>query len=266
MKRILLVLLLLYASGAVPLYSQRGTFLSFGAGYNAAVMRSNGLDYVIKRYNSTKPGIEVPLPYCRFYDGFSFYAAAGIKRIYFDAGFVTRSCKVKSLESKSSGSIFDNGYYSRELKNKFNTINIGVGWAAVVQPRFTLALGLGTAIGFDKVLTRFGTNEPFTGKAGYGKPVSQFKAAFEPFLTIIRTSRRGSGLMIKPYASWSPVQTDYRKLNLKINPDGYKYDAPASVQSRLMGFGATLTFNIYQTLYPDPKPEKPENAPDNVFK
>lgn len=201
-----------------------------------------------------------PLENCRLYDGVAVYAAAGIRGLYLDAGFVSRSCKV------SSRSIADNAdVLQRDLKNKFNTINIGVGWTAVAQPRFGLGFGVGTALGFDKVLTRIGKVESVQ-HAGYGKPVSQFKAAFEPFMTIIIASPNGRGIMIKPYASWTPEKTDYRKLNLKLNPDGYMYDAPSSVQSALIGFGVTATFNLYQTLHRQPNPEEPDPKNDNVFK
>jgi hypothetical protein len=258
MKQLLPALLLLCTTSL--LHAQRGTFITFGVGYNAALMRSDGLDYVIKGYNTMHANFGGPLENCRFYDGVAVYAAVGIRGLYVDAGFVSRSCKV------SSRSIDDNGtVLQRDLKNKFNTLNLGVGWTAVAQPRFGLGFGVGTALGFDKVLTRIGKTESIQN-AGYGKPVSQFKAAFEPFITIITASRRGRSFMIKPYVSWTPFKTDYRELNKKINPDGYKYDTPKSVQSQLMGFGATVTLNMYQTLHPKPKPEQPERDPNNVFR
>lgn len=260
MKRILLLLLLLFACQAIPLHSQPGTFLTVGAGYNAALMRSDGLDYVIKRYNTMHANFGGALESCRYYDGFAMYAAAGIRGLYLDAGFVSRSCKV------SSRSIDDNAnILQRDLKNKFNSVNIGVGWTAVAQPRFGLGFGVGTALGFEKVLTRIGKAMSIE-KAGYGKPVSQFKAAFEPFMTILIASPNGRAMMIKPYASWTPVKTDYRKLNLKLNPDGYMYDPPSSVQSPLLGFGVTATFNLYQTLHRQPNPEEPDPKNDNVFR
>lgn len=258
MKQLLPALLLLCTTSL--LHAQRGTFLTIGAGYNTALMRSDGLDYVIKRYNTMHPNFGGPLENCRFYDGPAVYVAAGIKELYVDIGYVSRSCKISSHSTDAN-----DGIYQRDLKNKFNTFNIGVGWAAVARPRFALGLGIGTALGFDKVHTRYGRTESIS-KSGYGKPVSQFKAAFEPFITIVTASPHGRGIMIKPYASWTPFKTDYRKLNLKMNPDGYMFDAPASVQSGLMGFGLTVTLNLYQTLHPQPLPEEPDPAPDNVFK
>ncbi len=211
----------------------------FGAGYNASVLHSDGLDYVIDRYNETRTYLDDEMEYCRYYDGITTHVGGTASAFAWDFGFTQRASTVSASGEDVTGTI-----QQRDLKSKWNTWDIGLGVCLGAEDNFALMIGINTGIDSEKQLTRADSPENIN-TANFEKVNSQYKVGFEPFVQFIAATDNGFGIMFKPYFSWTPVTTDYYELNSYINPYTYAND-PMTIEGRLTGFGISLSLLYYE--------------------
>ena len=207
-------------------------------GYNAAVLKSEGLDFVVDRYNETRAYLTEPMPYPHYYDGLTLHVGGASSAFMYDFGLTYRSNVVSATGIDATG--FE---VQRDLKNKWNTFDVGLGVCVGGNEQFALMIGVNSAINSEKALTRADYPEDI-GKANFEKVNSQFKIGFEPFVQMIVTNENGVGLLFKPYYSWSPILTEYTELNSYINPYTYVGD-PYPIEGRLTGFGLSVSLVRY---------------------
>lgn len=235
MKKIILPVLLFCCISS--LFAQGTAY--FGLGYNMSFFQSDGLDFVVDRYNETRTYLDEPMPYCRYFDGLSLHFGGSKGAFMVDGGFTFRSTIVSASGTDASGIV-----QQRDLKDKWNTFDLGLGANIGASDNFSLAIGINTGVDSEKSLTRADTPDNI-GVANFEKVNSQYRIGFEPFIQFIIASEGGVGLKIRPYYSFSPVTTDYYDLNAYINPYTYAGD-PITIPGKLSGFGITLEFCYFE--------------------
>jgi len=204
-----------------------------GLGYNASYLKSEGLDFVIDRYNETRPYLTTIMPYNRYYDGITAHFGGAANYFAYDIGFTYRSSVVSASGIDGSGI-----EVQRDLKNKWNTWDFSMGINLGNSDTKALTIGINTALDSEKTLTRSDTPDKI-GVANFAKVNSAFKIGFEPYIQLILATEEGFGILLKPYYSWTPVKTDYSELNQYINPYTYIND-PIPIEGKLSGFGINI--------------------------
>lgn len=204
-----------------------------GLGYNASYLKSEGLDFVIDRYNETRPYLTTIMPYNRYYDGITAHFGGAANYFAYDIGFTYRSSVVSASGIDGSGI-----EVQRDLKNKWNTWDFSMGINLGNSDTKALTIGINTALDSEKSLTRSDTPDKI-GVANFAKVNSAFKIGFEPYIQLILATEEGFGILLKPYYSWTPVKTDYSELNQYINPYTYIND-PIPIEGKLSGFGINI--------------------------
>jgi hypothetical protein len=209
-----------------------------GAGYNMAFLKSEGLDYVIDRYNQTRTFLDDKMEYCRYYDGPSLRSGLCYNHFFVDFGFTYRSSKVSASGVDATGI-----RQQRDIKNKWNTFDLGLGIGLGANDNIALAIGVNMGLNSEKTLTRVATPDEI-GKANFAKVNGQFKIGFEPFAQLILATDGGFGVLFRPYFSWTPVETDYYEANRYINEFTYTSD-PSVIKGKLSGFGLSVVLVAY---------------------
>lgn len=206
------------------------------AGYNLSIMKSEGLDYVVDRYNATRSYLDDQMDYMHYYDGIHLAIGAGQGPVLITFGFTQRQSKSSASGKDQTGTV-----QQRDLKNKWNTYDMGIAFG-FNSDHLGLYLGCSMGINAEKTLTRVGSADE-VGTANFEKVNSQYKAGFDPYISIA-VPMGGAAFIIKPYFSWTPVKTDYYKLNQFINPYTYAND-PVNIEGRLTGYGCTISLGFY---------------------
>ncbi len=237
MTRLLFLLVFTFSTVCTQVLTAQNYYYR-GIGYNAALLKSEGLDFVIDRYNQTRSYLDDKMEYCHYYDGPSFRSGLSYNHFFIDFGFTYRSCKVSASGIDASGV-----RQQRDLKNKWNTFDLALGIGAGANENIALAFGVNIGLNAEKTLTRDDTPDKI-GVANFAKVNSQFKIGFEPFAQLILATDKGLGLAFRPYFSWTPVQTDYYELNSYINQYTYVND-PLSIKGKLSGFGLSVILVYY---------------------
>lgn len=205
----------------------------FGIGYNAALLKSEGLDFVVDRYNETRPYLTTQMPHPQYFDGISIHGGVGKGALLLNFGYTQQSCVVSASGIDATGVEIQ-----RDLKDKWNTIDVGLGVNLGNSETKALALGVNFGLNSEKSLTRSDIPDDI-GKANFEQVQKQFKIGISPFLQFIVASDGGAGLLIRPYYAWSPVKTEYSELNGFINPYTAVGD-PYPIEGTLQGFGVTV--------------------------
>jgi hypothetical protein len=160
-------------------YSQG--FYYAGGGYNAAFLKSEGLDYVINRYNETRPYLDETMPSPHFYDGLTFHFGGAANAFFWDFGFTYRSCVVSATGVDASGT-----EQQRDVKNKWNTFDVGLGVNLGNSDTKALMIGINNGLNSEKSLSRADTPEDI-GVANFAKVNSQFKMIRTLFIVATET-------------------------------------------------------------------------------
>lgn len=204
-----------------------------GLGYNMGFLRSEGLDFVVDRYNETRPYLNDQMEQPRYFDGFAIHGGVGRGLLLLNLGYTQQSSKVSAEGTDATATTVQ-----RDLKNKWNTFDLGIGLNIADGDRGAFGLGVNMGLNSEKALTRTGAPDDI-GKEKFEEVQKQFKVGFSPFVQIILTGDSGTGLLIRPYYAWSPMTTDYTELNAAINPATAAGD-PTPLEGDLKGFGITL--------------------------
>ena len=209
------------------------TYGYIGLGYNMSFLQSDGLDYVISRYNETRTYLDEQMKDPRYFDGMAIHFGLSQNAFLFDFGYTQQSCVVGAEGVDLSGVV-----QRREVKNKWNTIDFGFGVSLGNSETKALALGVNVGLNSEKSLTRADTPDKI-GVANFAQVQKQFKIGLSPFVQFAVCSEDGFGVIFKPYYAWSPVKTDYTELNKYINPYTAPGD-PSPIEGTLKGFGITV--------------------------
>lgn len=209
-----------------------------GIGYNMAFLQSDGLDYVIGRYNDTRAYLTETMKDPHYFDGIAIRFGGANGAFLYDFGYTQQSCVVSASGVDASGI-----EQQRDVKDKWNTLDIGLGVSMGASDRFSLAAGVNFGLNSEKYLTRAETPDNI-GKANFAQINKQFKIGMSPFVQFTVAGDAG-GIMFRPYYAWSPVKTDYYDLNAYINPYTYALD-PISIEGTLKGFGLSVVFIYYE--------------------
>ena len=170
MTRLLFLLVLTFSTVSAQMLTAQNYYYR-GIGYNAALLKSEGLDFVIDRYNQTRSYLDDKMEYCHYYDGPSFRSGLSYNHFFIDFGFTYRSCKVSASGIDASGV-----RQQRDLKNKWNTFDLALGLGAGANENIALAFGVNIGLNAEKTLTRADTPDKI-GVANFAKVNSQFKSA-----------------------------------------------------------------------------------------
>lgn len=208
-------------------------FFYAGIGYNISFYQSEGLDFVIDRYNETRPYLTTTMPYARHFDGITMHIGGATNSFIYDFGYTQRACTVTALGVDISGE-----EVRRDVKSKWNTYDIGLGVSLGNSDKFAFMLGVNTGINSEKADSRSAVSDNI-GVARYTTVVKKFKVGFEPFVQLLLTSDNGLGILFKPYYTWTPTETNYADLNAYINPFTYTAD-PLEINGKLTGYGLSI--------------------------
>lgn len=205
----------------------------FGIGYNMAFLQSEGLDFVTNRYNETRPYLYDQMDEPRYFDGLSIRGGLARNAFLVDFGYTQQSCVVSAEGIDATGVAIQ-----RDLKNKWNTLDVAFGVNVGDGEKGAFALGVNFGLNSEKSLTRSDTPDNI-GKANFAQVQKQFKVGISPFVQLILAGEGGAGVLIRPYYAWSPVTTDYSELNAYINPYTAVGD-PNPLDGDLKGLGVTV--------------------------
>jgi len=214
--------------------AQAQSYNYFAIGYNASMLSSDGLNYVVDRYNETRTYLDVTMPHPQYFDGLAVRFGASPGVILADFGFTGQSCKVSA-----SGVDVTATEVQRDLKDKWNTYDVGLGFNLLKRDNAIIALGANFGINSEKIYTRVDAPENIKDQ-DFELVQKTFKVGIAPFLQFMILGDNGSGLLLRPYYAWSPMPTDYAALNAAINPATYAND-PETIEGTLTGFGVNIT-------------------------
>lgn len=231
--RILILVCLIFTVGKV-----RSQFWA-GIGYSgAAPLATKNLNYVIDRYNQTRPWLTNAMQKFNYFDGLTFRVGVWNQKHFYDIGYTGGSQRVSSL-----GSPPPNGVEKRrDLKASFNSWNFSFGKSINSQEKNNIALGISINYGRIRVKTRYDSPEDIK-RADYGDIIKKGMATVGFFG---RWMIADPGFTIEPFINFSVIgsgKADAYDVNKRINPDTYTAD-PSSLKFRASTVGLKVMVSV----------------------
>jgi len=232
----LLLLLTIVCSNA---YSQPKTDYYFGIGYNFNSSFKEPLDYLVQRYNETRPSLltKTKMETPSNMSGMSFSFGVFYSKILFDMEYAYKYSSTMIAEA-ASGDITQ----KREVKIFGKSLNLGINYV-LGERNFYFMPGFSFDFNFMPVESRIynvNNTEPPSyeniSEAGGGS----FSNSVFMFTPNIHFDYQMSGnlfISLKPYYSFSLGELDYSYLNEQINPNTYQNDPADKTSSNISYFG-----------------------------
>jgi len=207
------------------------------AGYGFSWLNSDGMNYVIDRYNSTRNFLTKDMEQPGVFSGFAFNAGLNFVNVQMDVRYSSRSTQITS-EGNVSGTNF-----KREIDIDYDFYGFGIGFGDFNEA-FGYSLGVDLEIVSPGMVTRI---DPGTETE---VDISQFATAVSPqFVFFIKFGNEiPLGISVRTYYTFGLTEIDYDKLNETINPNTYPNDPADKQSSKFSGFGIELQFGFLTSL------------------
>lgn len=203
------------------------------AGYGFSWLNSDGLNYVVDRYNSTRNYLTKEMEQPGTYSGFALNAGLNFVSIQMDVRYSSRSTQITS-EGAVSGTSF-----KREVDIDYNFYGFGIGFGDFNEA-FGYSLGVDLEIISPGIVTRI---DPGIETE---VDISQFATAVSP--QVVFFLRFGAeiplALSLRTYYTIGITDIDYAKLNETINPSTYLNDPTENQSGKIGGLGIELQFGF----------------------
>lgn len=201
-------------------------FASFSAGYNCHFASPEGLNYIVDRYNETRPQLTEQMEQFTHLDGFCFSTFLGAGIFGLDFGYDHRSQNRSAM-----GLNRINQPLEREVRVAINTGNFGL-YTAIPRDNDLFAIGSRVNFGGVKVKSRLARTEVIEDEE-WTELYQELYADFDINLKYIRKN-----LAFEVYYLIGGNK-NIAEVNEKLNPDTYQND-PAEINFRPNGFGVKL--------------------------
>lgn len=208
--------------------------MNIGIGYNVGVhTKVGGLDYVVGRYNDTRPQLVDKMEKPRFFRGMNYAWDVYLFKSLMSFEWVGRKTEM------SANGTFSNGDYTRDLKLKMNSFNFGLASklgkkAGVVGNYLGLDFNLISVRNYTR-LYRTGMTIPEYEQI----ELARLSLGVSPFLQHV-----GRRFTTKIYFQKMFVKSDYWGVNRAINSSTWSSDNVNSLKGNSGSLGFSLRYNL----------------------
>jgi hypothetical protein len=237
MKRIAVIFLFLLIQCSV-VNSQSQYWLGFGFNMSRFNMK-NGLNYVIDRYNDTRPFLSDEMHHVHYADGLAFSMGTNVDRFMIDFGY---NGKIKTVSAKGN---YGAGNMQRDIRFKNKVYSIGMGYAFANTRNASIVFGCSFDFGRLKIDTRVDETNKIED-AKYSSIINDLSVGNTFFMQFFVGAGRHGGvaLIIRPYYSINYLKYDFSTVNEAINPATYLND-PYTLEGGISNFGLSIILALY---------------------
>ena len=207
------------------------------AGYGITWLNTDGADFIIDRYNSTRNYLTKELDKPGAFTGFGINGGLNFVNIQMDVRYNFRSTQLTS-EGVVNGTNF-----KREIDMSFDSFGFGIGYGA-----FEDMIGYGIGATIEIISPAISTK--ITESSEMEVDVTSFSTAVSPHVILMIKLGKDIplGFTIRSYYTIGIDEIDYSDLNKTINPATYSNDQTEDQVSTLKGFGIELQFGLITSL------------------
>lgn len=208
----------------------------FALGYNLNAPNLEGMNYIVDRYNETRPFLDKTMSQFNFMDGITInFGTVMSGGVFLETG-LTKAVK----NHKAEGVDATNTLQQRQLRLALVNWDIGMG-IAFPQDNPVFSLGAAVNLGSYKVRTRVNEKDQVK-KTDWDKILKESMIRFSIFARIQLGSP--SGLAIEPYYNFNSIlKINVAPVNAAINPATHQSD-PSTIEESLPMFGLKLKFSV----------------------
>lgn len=207
------------------------------AGYGFSWLNTDGADFVIDKYNSTRNFLSKEMDMPGAFTGFGINGGLNFVNIQMDVRYNSRSTQLTS-EGTVNGTNF-----KREIDMSFDSFGFGIGFGA-----FEGMIGYGIGATIEIISPEISTR--ITESPEMEVDITTFSTAISPhvILMIKLSEDIPVGFTIRPYYTIGLDEIDYSGLNETINPNTYSNDPAEDQVSKVKGFGIEVQFGLITSL------------------
>ena len=225
----LLVLISLFTSKVLAQSS------NFGIGYNIGLhTKADGLDYVISRYNETRPWLSTQMGTPRFFKGMNYSWEFFAANYLLNFEWIGRRSDVSGNGTNSLGN------QTRDFRYRVNTWNMGIG--KKIGKIKSGPKGNYFGLDFSTILIKDATRVYSAGQhIPEFQPIgsSEINLGFSPFLQHV-----GKRFTAKIYYQMMLLKNDYWDTNTIINSATWSRDPFEKLQGKTSSLGICLRYNL----------------------
>lgn len=193
-------------------------FTTFG--YGVSIPKYNSLNYIISRYNGTRPGIVKEMHGITAMTGFNIAVGSTNDNYILEFSYSQRGAKTQGIDSQQGYTI------TREIAVRSNLLGAGLSTKFYQTPRFKFYIGGAVNFGYQNFYTRtyrsIDVAQPPMAKVGPGDLQLGISVAPQIHFLLEKTGR--IRVVAKPYLFFEFLEAYYGDLNEAINPTTYLQD------------------------------------------
>ncbi len=193
-------------------------FTTFG--YGVSIPKYNSLNYVIGRYNGTRPDIIKKMQGITALTGFNISAGSTNDNYILEFSYSQRGAKTQGIDSQQGYTV------TRDIAVRSNLLGAGLSTKVYQTTRFKFYLGGSINFGYQNFYSRtyrsIDVEKPAMAKVGSGDLQLGISVAPQVHFLLEKTGR--IRLVAKPYLFFEFLEAYYGDLNKAINPLTYVQD------------------------------------------
>ncbi len=237
-QKLIIVSILLFAFQAQS--NAQEAALGLRGGYNMFFSTPDGLNYIVDRYNETRPFLTEEMEHFSYLDGFTYHFFGGLANFLVEAGYDHRS------QTRFARGIDASGFnQERQLRMVLNTGNLGLAYSFIADEDAFVSAGVRSNIGPLRIKTRIGSEDE-VGDLEWEEIYDDIYMDFEFNLKLVM-----QGFSIEPYYtvgldSFSDMVHNLQEVNQALNPNTHQND-PETISLKANGFGIRIMFAFMST-------------------
>ncbi len=232
-------LLNLFLTIVLLFFNSRTSFsqkINIGIGYNIGThTKTEGLDFVIGRYNTTRPWLSNKMKNPGFFRGMNYAMDIFIAKFVMSFEWTGRKSEVWARGVSTSGEV------TRDFKYYVNSFNFGLGKkikskkSGVMGKYFGADFSTITIKNYTRVYKTIETRPP------YEKINSEISLGFSPYLMFV-----GNRFTTKIYYQFMLLDADYWEVNYKINTSTWAKDDGQASLGNTSSLGISVNYNLFK--------------------
>lgn len=229
MKKILLGMILLFTISMTSF----GQFMALEGGYGMQFTKPDGLNYIVDRYNETRPYLTQEMKPFNNLNGFNYGFLAIVGNLAFEAVYIHRSQNRSAIGIDAT-----NQEVERQLRAAMNGVGFGLGYG-VADDGFGLMFGTRLNTSALKIRTKVASSDIIRSEDWedlYNSLIFDLDFNVKIILKYV---------VIEPYYSFEllPSLNNIYEVNEAINPNTFQND-PEEILFKSNGFGLKLMLAI----------------------
>ena len=226
----------LFALALMGFNSTQGQLkINFGAGINSGLhLKTEGLSYVIDRYNETRPHLSTQMKHPKFFAGLNFSADVYFPKFLMNVEGITRRSHVMAESTTNN--------FTRDLRYSVTSLNYGIGYRVLSIGDDVSGLYLGA--NFSLIALRNSTRIYDIGaKIPPYSPIRRdFTSGLVPFVQY--TTKL---IVIKFYYQIMMFpMPDYYRANTALNPSSWQNDPLDLQKGKTSSIGLCVRYDLYK--------------------